>query len=86
MPKEIILAFSDEWEAIYVDDKKQVEGHSIKAYEWYKLGRGNPDVPFASIKRAAISNAYVDDVGDFPSKFSAFPPDAIVETYTIHYK
>lgn len=58
---------AEDWEGIYLDDKLQVEGHSIQTAEAMKLTIEN-EVTELSVYE--IDQEYMEELGSLPESFS----------------
>jgi hypothetical protein len=65
----VIHVYCSDWEGIYLNDSLLFEGHSLRAYDWFKLGK-TTNVQFNEIKLIEIKDSVLYHSGSLPETFS----------------
>lgn len=77
----IKYVYCDDWEVIYVNNKKYTEGHHIGKKYWFKLGQENPDIKFEDIKHYECDNDKMEELcyWEFHENFNDIPKEIFYE-------
>jgi len=71
----ILRSRSGDWEAVYVNDKKDDEGHKLDSYYWFSLGQRFPNIAWGDeddieFYEVDHERAEEDGVESFPDDFN----------------
>lgn len=75
----IKIVYGDDWECLYENDQEVTQGHQLRNFYWYELGRRNPEIIFDDIEFYEVDDQWLEDNGNFPSNFNEIPKDKLKE-------
>jgi hypothetical protein len=61
--KELVIAYGDDWEGLYIDGQLQEEGHSISLYHFCKAVG-------IELTQKGVDTDWLENRGNLPSKIS----------------
>lgn len=72
--KSIKCVYGEGMEALYLDDEKITEKHSITSRDWFRLGQRYPNFDFSEIRWFELLEEELEDFDfNFPKIFTDIP-------------